>query len=459
MHTALVGPVRRGPDPTHRDLVDPANPSNRGTVTELRTTLGRARVPARLGYAAVLLAATLTDLRLGPGSGSVAQRVSRAISQEVSPRDIVDAARNVLLFAGWGLTWMATAPAGRTVRSIAFAVGSGTLISVSVEAAQLLSSSRYASILDVATNAFGSLVGAIALVGLVMAASNLRHRRSASFRAVFVALPYGLAVLGEVAVPLFRHEPVAGAWGWPWRRAAVVLSEVDWSSLGSVPLGSVLLVAPAAILAAWWLSGSRSSTLTTPALALLGCSVIPVVELLHAPLGLAVIPGAALVQAIAWGLGAALGHVLVRQGWLADRNSRQIMGAYLVLLGLWTLRPYQPGVGDLALFQDRGWWIPLELLRQRGDIFSVVDVANTFLLLIPVGAWLAIHPLRTRGPLAHLLPAIYLAIVLEALQLGVAGRTPDTTDVLVQIAGAMVGWVIVRRAGFSPRPYRASQRV
>ncbi len=412
-------------------------------MTELRTTLGRARVPARLGYAAVLLAATLTDLRLGPGSGSVAQRVSRAISQEVSPRDIVDAARNVLLFAGWGLTWMATAPAGRTVRSIAFAVGSGTLISVSVEAAQLLSSSRYASILDVATNAFGSLVGAIALVGLVMAASNLRHRRSASFRAVFVALPYGLAVLGEVAVPLFRHEPVAGAWGWPWRRAAVVLSEVDWSSLGSVPLGSVLLVAPAAILAAWWLSGSRSSTLTTPALALLGCSI----------------PGAALVQAIAWGLGAALGHVLVRQGWLADRNSRQIMGAYLVLLGLWTLRPYQPGVGDLALFQDRGWWIPLELLRQRGDIFSVVDVANTFLLLIPVGAWLAIHPLRTRGPLAHLLPAIYLAIVLEALQLGVAGRTPDTTDVLVQIAGAMVGWVIVRRAGFSPRPYRASQRV
>jgi VanZ family protein len=45
-------------------------------------------------------------------------------------------------------------------------------------------------------------------------------------------------------------------------------------------------------------------------------------------------------------------------------------------------------------------------------------------------------------------PAVWLALVLEAGQILVLGRLMDVTDVLIPGAGALVGWAIVRRAGF-----------
>ena len=82
--------------------------------------------------------------------------------------------------------------------------------------------------------------------------------------------------------------------------------------------------------------------------------------------------------------------------------------------------------------------------------FSVADVLILFLLFLPLGGLLAVWPLRSKGRLAGFAPAIYLAVVLEVCQIFVAGRSLDITDLLVQSAAAMVGWTVVRRAGFSP---------
>jgi VanZ family protein len=83
-------------------------------------------------------------------------------------------------------------------------------------------------------------------------------------------------------------------------------------------------------------------------------------------------------------------------------------------------------------------------------LFSVTKVVAEFLLYFPVGSLLAVWPLRRRGPLGHILPAVYVAVALELGQVFIAGRWFDSTDVLVQCAAAGVGWIIARRAGFAP---------
>jgi hypothetical protein len=63
---------------------------------------------------------------------------------------------------------------------------------------------------------------------------------------------------------------------------------------------------------------------------------------------------------------------------------------------------------------------------------------------------LAVWPLRRHGPLRHVLPALYLAAVLELGQAFVDGRFLDVTDLLVRLAGAAVGLIVAQRAGATP---------
>ena len=71
-----------------------------------------------------------------------------------------------------------------------------------------------------------------------------------------------------------------------------------------------------------------------------------------------------------------------------------------------------------------------------------------FLLFLPLGALLAVWPLRTRGRWQHLLPVLYLSVVCEIGKIVVAERFLDVTHILIQMAGAAIGWIVVRRSGF-----------
>lgn len=132
---------------------------------------------------------------------------------------------------------------------------------------------------------------------------------------------------------------------------------------------------------------------------------------------------------------------------------RAFLVTYAVLVALWALRPFVPEFdgGILAQKLHNRWWLPLASLGMRMDFFSVVDVCSPFFLYMPLGALLAVWPLRSRGALRGPMPGVYLACLLEASQFVVEGRLPDITDAMVQASAVLVGWAIMRRTGYPRR--------
>ena len=419
--------------------------------------LDRARLPVRVAYAVVVFLATLSWFEIDADPSAVARRAGRMLELDVSARDVIDGARNLLLFAGWGLVWMATAPAGGSWASLRNAVFSGAALSALVEVLQLLSDSRTASVLDLTTNTLGAAAGAVLLVVLVLALASRRSAKSyVGVPAAVLAVSVGVAVFGEAVLPLYRQTIEPWAMGGPGDRLAEALSRVRLGAPWVWPWADLLLFLPAGLLGVAALVEAGVDT-SRSALRLTAASVpaFLLAEVAHGALGVEIFLGVVIVHVLAVGAGA----------WAATRGlpvfSRQFRGGHrpAVLLSLlaawlflWSARPYMPARSWGAIIDKwtGEWWIPLRFLGSRMDMFSVVDVVIGFFLLLPLGALLAVWPLRRRGPWAGVLPALYLAAGLEVGQTLVAGRTVDMTDFLVQAAGVVVGWVIVRRAGFRP---------
>ena len=417
----------------------------------------RSRFLARLSYLGVILLATLSGLEPDFDQAQVLPRLARAFDLGVAARDVVDGFRNLALFAGWGVVWMITAPGNRLLRRVLGATVTGALLSTGVEATQLLSPTRTTSILDVMTNTTGALAGALFVLLAAWAVYRQRSSRS------FVGLPafvfagaYTGAVALEAFVPLFGQEALAGGTGGPLARLSHALGEFDPTSLWDLPLGRVALMAPAG---AFWVAalveggkGYRSAwhrvALTAPIFALL-------VELMRGASSQPIHAGSALVHAVsvilgAWAAALWIPALTVR---LRGRARPQaLLVGYGVLLLLWSWRPFVPET-SLAAFLvqfDVSRLIPLTSHAMRVDFFSVVDVVRQFLVLLPVGALLAVWPLRRAGWLSGPLPAVYLACALEVGQLFVAARFFDVTDAILGSAGALIGWAIVARSGFRP---------
>jgi hypothetical protein len=157
-------------------------------------------------------------------------------------------------------------------------------------------------------------------------------------------------------------------------------------------------------------------------------------------------------------LAAAAGAVLVAVAAVrgaAWRRRSVAIGCITAVLVCWYWRPFalRPGLTPVL---EPDHFVPLRALLAVFSLYSVADVAVDFLLFFPLGVWLAVRPMRPRGPLGGMLPALWLAAVLEFGQLWVAGRTFDVTDLLVEWAGVLVGWEVVRQARL--RVLRRSER-
>jgi glycopeptide antibiotics resistance protein len=436
----------------------------------LHTRLERLRRPALLGYVVVLLLATLTPFRADTESRHMMARLAASVHPEFRPIDIVDAARNIVLFAGWGLVWMATAPPQRAWNSILRATAIGAAISATVELCQVASSNRFASINDVVTNTTGSFLGALLFAALVRTVGGLRDRKSYfGLPAALLAGAYGAGATLEALIPLFRSESAGQIRGGPFVRAEYVFSIFRWSSAFDLAPEDILLFLPAGVLAVVALAEHgmdiRRATLRTMAG---GFLLAAFAELAHAPLGEPILLGSILVNAGGVALGA-----WAASRWLAPFSQqfrgadrpRVLLALYAMVLVLWAWRPLQPE-GSLAVMAAKlrgDWWIPLSMSGSRVDMYSVVDVCVPFFLAVPLGALLAVWPLRRSGLLRTALPGIYLAAALEAGQVFIVDRLPDVTDFLVAAAGVVIGWLIVRRAGYQPhgelllpRPARAA---
>jgi len=354
---------------------------------------------------------------------------------------------------------MATAPAGRTGRQLLWAVATGAAISFSVETAQLFSATRNASIVDILTNTVGTGIGACAFVLLVRLAASLKgHRSFVGIPARAIAGPYALACFVEATVPLFRQDEVFGASGGPFARMGIALHSFSWHSLLDLPIEDLPLFLPAGVFA---LAALVEADVAYPAararVAWYGAALALLAELLHGPNGQPIIAGAVVVHALAIAAGAFLGARLLPEFSNAVRGAarpRWLLRLLAALAALWALRPWVPEFLPLSERLSAGWWIPLAALGGRMDVFSVADVVGPFFLYLPLGALLAVWPWRRTGWMANLWPVVWLAFGTEALQLVVQGRFVDVTDPLVQVSGAVIGWTIIRRAGY--RPYGES---
>lgn len=419
--------------------------------------LARARWPVRSAYVVVLFLATLSWFRVDLDPTGIGGRLGRMLDPSLSARDAIDAARNVALFAGWGLVWMATTAPGRTWSALRNAVLSGAGLSLLVELLQLFSRTRTASVVDVATNTFGAFLGAAILVVMVVALAGQRSGKSfVGVPASVLAVPAVLAVLAETFVPLYRQQVEPWGTGGPARRLAEALSRVRIDAPTEWPWGDLLLFLPVGMLAVATL-GERRIPYRRAAGWVAGGAVIllAVAELSHGALGVEISGGAVIVHALAITAGAifaAWGLPHFSRTLRGEARPRAVTASYGIWLSFWALRPYSPETSwsRVVAKLSGDWWVPLRFLGSRMDMFSVVDVVVGFFLLLPLGALLAVWPLRLRGPLSGFLPAVYVAAALETAQLLMAGRTLDVTDFLIQAAGAAIGWIVVRRAGYRP---------
>ncbi len=416
---------------------------------------------ARLGYVVVVLLATLSDLGLSWDPAAALERLTRAFTPSLGWRDAVDGLRNVALFAGLGAVWVVTSLSGKVRAEIRRATLVGLALSAAVEAVQLFSPTRTASVVDLATNTLGALAGALALAVGIAALQRAKGARSyLGVPAIALAGAYGLAVLCEALTPLFRNDLLPSVAGGPAGSLRLALGLSTPLSLDAIPLFDVLLFAPAGFLALLPL-GERglSAARAWPRVAAGWAAAAFAAELAHGPIRLA----------IRWEAAGAHAAALAAGAWAAARwlpalsralrgpaRARAALAAYAFLLMLWGWRPFLPELraSAIAAQVEPAHLVPLAALAGRVDVFSAAHVAQQFLLYLPLGALLAVWPLRLAGRWAHLWPAVWLTVAIEAGHIVIAGRFFDVTNALVALAGLGIGWVTVRRSGF--RPYGES---
>lgn len=308
--------------------------------------------------------------------------------------------------------------------------------------------------LDLLTVSVGILAG---VVGLVLVARRASTRRGAKS---FVGIPaltfagaYGIACTLEAWVPLFRQSKLPHESGLAGRWHAS-LAHFTWQSALDWPIEDLLLFLPAGVfaVAAFSESGLSYASARTRIIAW-GFLLCVLAELGHGLLGQEIVVGAVLVHAVSIAIGAIVAERMLptsTQMFRGAARPRLLLRGYMFALALWALRPYMPEWRPLAERLAAAWWIPLASLGRPVDIIRVVDMMEPVFLYFPLGALLAVWPLRNHGWLGGLWPVVWLALATEAAQLVIQERLVGIADPLVQIAGALIGWTVMRRAGYEP---------
>ena len=416
------------------------------------------RVAARGGYVLVVLLATLTHFQFDPDPAMVSWRWHRALVFATSGSDVVDAARNVLLFAGFGAVWLVTSPRLHQWREVVWITFIGCVLSTCVETAQLFSASRTSSVNDVTTNTLGALLGAAGVVVMTQVLARLRGRAPVTgVPLLTVALSYWCAMGAEMFSPLYRHGMNPWAGGSIANRLANALRYVKPFTVERVSLTDMALFAPGgAVMQVALVELGMGSGAATWLVAVAGAIFSFGVEIAHGIAGQPIEVSAIVGHTVGIALGAVLAWCFGPSA-TARGNERQrarvLAAALAVLLVAWAWRPFLPRVSWQAVRSQvtAPHLTPLGVLGTTSDLFGVMDVAEQFFLYVSIGVVLAVWPLRYRGWVANLLPGLYLAVVLEVGQILVLSRVFDVTDLLTQCSAVAVGFVVARRAGCEAR--------
>jgi glycopeptide antibiotics resistance protein len=327
---------------------------------------------------------------------------------------------------------------------------------MAVETVQLFSPLRNSSLFDVTTNTLGALLGAWGTFVVLRWVQRRRGTRMyVGIPAAIFALAYGTAIAAEAFFPLLREPTLPNVVSGIRSRIAEGLGAFDASTLLALPVTDLFLYLPVGVfaVAAAAEAGVPFST-AWPVVAVLGAALMAGLEIVHAVALEAINAGALLVHVIAITLGAILAARALPRFAKLGHQERPLfaLGTYAVIIAMWSWRPFRLELSASAMAEQftREHVIPLAALAIRGDLFSVTDVIAQCLLFLPVGALLAVWPLRRSGVLRKVLPAVYLSVVLEVGKIAVADRFMDVTHILIQCAGAGIGYALMRLAGFRP---------
>jgi VanZ family protein len=435
---------------TRRTTDTPAQRPPR-TGIDLSAVARRYATVLRLAYLACIAIATLLNLGIDVTPANVLFRLQRAIDPPIGFKDVVDAARNVALFLGWGSVWVLTTEAPTTKRDVLIATLTGMMASLTVEAIQLLSQFRMASVADVATNTLGSFIGAATLwIVERRAIGDLRRGTTIGIPGWLPAGALLLTAFGLAFAPAGRASMTVGWAPSPFERARFVSQaaalDVSWTAL-AIDAIAWLVVGISVALAI----DDRDGKLRWRQL-LAWLVIVPGLLLTahygRAMAGLQRESGSAIVQSVAAAIGLLSGLILVPR-WrrrVTARSTRALQLGFLVL-GVGVVMSWSPAAWAARAGATFSWrqLVPMMSLFQRQDLSSVFLVLQKAGLGAAVGACLAART-RVGEPSPGLRAAVLYAAILEAGQFFVPGRYPDVTDVLITSAAACLVGALVERA-------------
>src|SRR5262245_61808421 len=411
----------------------------------------------RAAYIVIILIATLTGLQFSPSQSDALARLQRAFAPAETWRAAVDALRNLVLFAGFGAVWVATSVTGRTGRDVKQAAVISFVLSAIVEGVQTFSPVRTASVIDVAMNTLGGIAGAATAAKLITTLTTARNERSyVGIPALLIAGPYALAIASEALTPLFSSSELPDFQGNPTSRLLASLGASFPLDYHQIPIFDIPLYAAAGFLLVAYFRESRGASRTTWwAVSAVAAVVVAGLHVLHGAFGLpirweAVLTDAVSILAGAWLADRYLAHLTQR--YRGATRARGVIVSYAILLMIWGWRPLVPKASwdEIAAEVNMNALLPLEELAGRVDVFSAAHVLQQFFLYVPLGALLGVWPLRRRGPWSNLLPAFWLALVIEAGHIFIEDRTFDLTNGLLVWSGLAMGWIWVRQTGYRP---------
>src|SRR6185312_7506890 len=238
---------------------------------------------ARLAYVAIILVATLSNLHADPTWADVPPRLARAL--DLTPRlsDAIDAVRNILLFAGLGVVWIATSRLRRPGATLLRVVIISFLMSGCIETLQLFSPVRNASLIDVITDTIGGLAGGlVTLAAFALMTDRADERSYLGIPSALFAVSYGVATIMEAFMPLFRQDLLPQLGGSIGERIGRAIAAIRPDSITQIPLIDVLVFFPAGVFAVVALmENGLSSVPATFVTICLAAIIYPAVEVVH----------------------------------------------------------------------------------------------------------------------------------------------------------------------------------